>query len=110
MLFRSLIWTGALPALLDDLGGRGVVQLMVEGGASVVAAFGQAELVDRYLIYVAPAFFGGDDGVPLFGGPGASTVAELARGHFLGVERIGPDVRVELEVERSSPIAAPDTG
>jgi diaminohydroxyphosphoribosylaminopyrimidine deaminase/5-amino-6-(5-phosphoribosylamino)uracil reductase len=105
-----LIWTGALPALLDDLGERGVVQLMVEGGASVVAAFGQAELVDRYVIYVAPAFFGGDDGVPLFGGPGVPTVAELARGHFVGVERIGPDVRVELEVERSSPIAAPDTG
>ena len=95
-----LTWTGSLPALLDDLGRRGVVQLMVEGGANVVAAFRKADLVDRYIIYVAPAFFGGDDAIPLFAGPGVPTIADLERGRFVSVEQIGPDVRIELEVER----------
>ena len=97
-----LTWTGSLTALLDDLGSRGVVQVMVEGGANVVAAFRQADLVDRYIIYLAPAIFGGDDGIPLFAGPGAPTIADVMRGRFLSVEQIGPDVRLELELSRRS--------
>ena len=32
-----------------------------------------AGLVDRYVLYLAPALFGGDDARPLFAGPGAAT-------------------------------------
>jgi len=63
--------TGDLDAVLRDLAERGVVQLLVEGGAHVAHGFHQAGLVDRYIVYLAPALFGGDDAVPMFAGPGA---------------------------------------
>ncbi len=88
---------GDLGSVLDRLGGEGVVQAMVEGGATVAGAFHRAGLVDRYVVYLAPAIFGGDDGRPLFAGPGAPTMAELWRGRIVGLARLGDDVRLELE-------------
>ena len=58
--------------VLDELGARGVLQLLVEGGATVAHDFHAAGLVDRYVLYLAPALFGGDDARPdLRRGPGA---------------------------------------
>ena len=56
--------------VLDELGAKGVLQVLVEGGAHVAADFHRAGLVDRYVLYLAPALFGGDDGVPMFAGSG----------------------------------------
>jgi diaminohydroxyphosphoribosylaminopyrimidine deaminase/5-amino-6-(5-phosphoribosylamino)uracil reductase len=89
--------SGELPDVLDDLGGRGVMQLLVEGGATVAAEFHRARAVDRYVLYFAPAFFGGDDAVGMFAGPGAPTMEQLWRGRVVSVERLGDDVRMELE-------------
>lgn len=89
--------TGDLGAILDDLGRRGVLQLMVEGGATVAHAFHAAGLVDRYVIYVAPALFGGDDARGAFAGPGASTIDDLWRGRIVDVARVGDDLRLEIE-------------
>lgn len=88
---------GDLGDVLDELGRRGVLQAMVEGGATVAGAFHRAGLVDRYVLYVAPKLFGGDDGRPLFAGPGAQTMADVWRGRITSVERLGDDVRLEVE-------------
>jgi diaminohydroxyphosphoribosylaminopyrimidine deaminase / 5-amino-6-(5-phosphoribosylamino)uracil reductase len=94
--------TGSLEDVLDELGRRGVVQAMVEGGATVAGELHRAGLVDRYVLYVAPALFGGDDGTPLFNGPGAATMEDVWRGRITAVDRLGDDVRIELEpVERA---------
>ena len=82
---------------LQKLAAEGVLQVLVEGGAEVAAQFHRAGLVDRYVLYVAPALLGGDDGVPLFRGPGAATLAEAWRGRIAGVTRLGDDLKVELE-------------
>ncbi len=87
---------GPLDEVLDELGGRGVLQLLVEGGAGVAGSFHRAGLVDRYVLYLAPALFGGDDARPLFAGPGAPTIADLWRGRLLGVTRLGDDLKIEL--------------
>src|SRR5258705_382058 len=91
---------GDLDAVLDDLGGRGVLQAMVEGGATVAGAFHRAGLVDRYVVYVAPALFGGDDARPMFAGAGAATIDDVWRGRILAVAQVGGDLRVELEGAR----------
>jgi diaminohydroxyphosphoribosylaminopyrimidine deaminase/5-amino-6-(5-phosphoribosylamino)uracil reductase len=95
-----LEWQGDLAALLDELGGRAVVQLLVEGGATVAAAFHRAGLVDRYVLYVAPDMFGGDDAPGLFRGSGAGTMAARWRGRFVSVAPTGTDLRVELAPRR----------
>ena len=92
----ALELTGDLGAVLAELGSRGVIQLLVEGGAQVAHDFHTAGLVDRYVLYLAPVLFGGDDGRPLFAGPGAGTIAEVWRGKLVSVERLGEDLRVEV--------------
>jgi diaminohydroxyphosphoribosylaminopyrimidine deaminase/5-amino-6-(5-phosphoribosylamino)uracil reductase len=84
-------------AVLDDLGRRGVLQVLVEGGASVAHTFHRAGLVDRYVVYLAPALFGGDDGRPMFAGPGVAAIGDLWRGRITDVRRLGTDVRIDVE-------------
>jgi diaminohydroxyphosphoribosylaminopyrimidine deaminase/5-amino-6-(5-phosphoribosylamino)uracil reductase len=93
-----LEWRGDLPHLLDELGAEGVLQLMVEGGANTTAQFNDEGLIDRYVIYLAPAVFGGDDARPMFVGNGAPTIDALTRGRFVGVRHLGDDIRIDLEV------------
>ena len=88
--------TGPLEAVLDDLGARGILQVLVEGGATVAHDFHARGRVDRYVLYLAPAFFGGDDARPLFAGAGAATIADLWRGTVRSVTSLGGDIRVEL--------------
>jgi diaminohydroxyphosphoribosylaminopyrimidine deaminase/5-amino-6-(5-phosphoribosylamino)uracil reductase len=87
---------GDLGEVLDALGRRGVLQLLVEGGPTVAGAFHRAGLVDRYVLYLAPALFGGDDARAMFAGPGAGTIDDVWRGRILSVTRLGDDLRVEL--------------
>ena len=91
----ALELSGDLGGVLDELGRRGVLQAMVEGGATVAGDFHRAGLVDRYVLYLAPAFFGGDDARPLFAGAGAPTIGDLWRGRIVSVERLGEDVKLE---------------
>ena len=93
----ALALTGDLSDVLDQLGERGVLQLMVEGGARVAHDFHAANLVDRYVVYLAPALFGGDDARPMFAGVGSRTIADVTRGRIVDVRRLGDDVRIDLE-------------
>jgi diaminohydroxyphosphoribosylaminopyrimidine deaminase / 5-amino-6-(5-phosphoribosylamino)uracil reductase len=90
-------WTGPVPELLDELGAKGHLQVLVEGGATVAHALHQAGLVDRYVLYLAPVLFGGDDAVGLFRGEGAATIGEVTRGRIRSVRVLGDDLRIDLE-------------
>lgn len=87
---------GELVPLLHHLAGRGVIQLLVEGGARVAYEFHRSGLVDQYVLYLAPAFLGGDDGVPVFSGAGTPTMSELWRGRLWRVARLGDDLRLDV--------------
>jgi diaminohydroxyphosphoribosylaminopyrimidine deaminase/5-amino-6-(5-phosphoribosylamino)uracil reductase len=95
-------YVGPLEDLLDTLGADGVLQVLVEGGAHVAGAFHRARLVDEYVLYLAPALFGGNDARPLFDGPGAPTMAELSRLALVSVDRLGDDVRLILRGQRDA--------
>ncbi len=88
--------SGELGPLLNELGHLGVLQLLVEGGAHVAGAFHRARLVDRYVFYLAPKLLGGDNGIPLFAGPGVTTMADAWQGTVLAVTRLGADVRLDV--------------
>ncbi|MEO6493031.1 MAG: dihydrofolate reductase family protein, partial [Ilumatobacteraceae bacterium] len=91
-----LEWTGDIPALLDELGRRDIVQVMIEGGSAVVRSFYNDDLIDRYVIYVAPALLTGRDMVPLLAGPTAPSIDAMWRGRFGDVRRLGDDLRLDL--------------
>ena len=88
--------SGKLTEIVEEVGRRGVLQLMVEGGAASAWEFHSAGLVDRYELFLAPALTGGDDGRPLFAGAGAATLAEIWRGRLDHVEQLGPDLHISL--------------
>ncbi len=92
----ALEMDGPLEQVLGELGERGIIQLLVEGGAATAAAFHRAGLVDHYAVYLAPALFGGDDARPMFTGPGVDTVADLWRGEITGMCKLGSDLRIDL--------------
>ncbi|MEY4231343.1 MAG: bifunctional diaminohydroxyphosphoribosylaminopyrimidine, partial [Actinomycetota bacterium] len=89
-------WTGDLPELLTQLGSEDVLQVLVEGGAKVAASFHRERLVDRYVIHLAPALMGGDDGMSMLSGLGAPTIDQLWRGRVAALTQLGPDIEVEL--------------
>ena len=98
----ALELTGDLGEVLDTLGDKGVLQVLVEGGPTVAGAFHRAGLVDRYVVYLAPALTGGDDGRPLFTGPGTPSIDDLWRGRIVGVTQVGDDIRVDVQASGSA--------
>ena len=97
-----LEWDKSLSELLNTLGNDGVLQLMVEGGATVASSFHQQNLVDRYVLYVAPAFMGGNDGAPLFNGESAPSMQHLWRGTLRNVRQLGSDIEVTIDNPRTN--------
>ncbi len=95
-----LEWDKSICELLDTLGNEGVLQLMVEGGATVASSFHQENFVDRYVLYVAPAFMGGNDGTPLFNGESAPSMQQLWRGTLRNVRQLGSDIEVTIDNPR----------
>jgi diaminohydroxyphosphoribosylaminopyrimidine deaminase / 5-amino-6-(5-phosphoribosylamino)uracil reductase len=95
-----------------ELHDRGVRHLMVEGGATVSAAFLAADLVDELVVYQAPTLLGA--GTPAVAGLGIDTIsaAQHWRWDDTGggaVVRLGPDLRLSL-YRGNGPTAAPTEG
>ena len=79
---------GDLGAVLDELG-PGASSRSWWRGEPGGPRLPRGGVVDRYVLYLAPALFGGDDAVPMFAGPGAPRVEELWRGRLVSVDQAG---------------------
>lgn len=95
----ALELTGPLRQALAELAERGVLHLLVEGGPRLAHDLHAAGVVDRYVVYVAPALLGGSDGRGLLEGPGVARMADAWRGRLVDVVRLGADVRLTVEPE-----------
>ncbi|MCY6381243.1 bifunctional diaminohydroxyphosphoribosylaminopyrimidine deaminase/5-amino-6-(5-phosphoribosylamino)uracil reductase RibD [Hoeflea prorocentri] len=82
----------ALPEMLEDLCGKGIMTVIVEGGAAVAQAFLEAGLVDRIRLYIGPEAIG-EDGIA------APLSPEIMPAGFVktAAARFGPDWRFEYE-------------
>ncbi|MEO6989688.1 MAG: dihydrofolate reductase family protein, partial [Aquihabitans sp.] len=103
----ALEFEGDLPDLLDLLGERRILQVLVEGGATVAGSFHREGLVDHYVVYFAPAIFGGDDAMPLFAGPSVETIRDVWRGAITEVTQLGGDLRIDVSPVVPSPVTGP---
>jgi diaminohydroxyphosphoribosylaminopyrimidine deaminase/5-amino-6-(5-phosphoribosylamino)uracil reductase len=95
--------SGALRAVVSRLADDGVVELLVEGGANVAGELHRDGLVDEYVVYLAPALAGGDDGLPVLAGRGAPTIAEFWRGEITDIRTLGGDLRITMF--RAAPVS-----
>ncbi len=87
-----------LDAALTLLAGHGVLHALVEGGATLLGALVTAGRAQRLVAYVAPALLG-TAGLPAFAFPGPASIDGALRFELASVTRLGPDVRLEYEVE-----------
>src|SRR5256886_12139995 len=81
----------SLPDLMDELGRRNVISVLVEGGAEIHAAMLSEQLVDKVFAYVGPKLIGGREAPGPLGGKGIERLAEATGLHDLDVTRLGDD-------------------
>lgn len=83
-----------LVALLELLGREGVLQALIEGGATVHGSLVAAGLVDHIVAYVAPMLLG-EHGRAAVAWDGPPTLAGADRYELESVTRLGDDVRLD---------------
>jgi diaminohydroxyphosphoribosylaminopyrimidine deaminase/5-amino-6-(5-phosphoribosylamino)uracil reductase len=84
----------ALAPLLDELGKRGILSVLVEGGSEVHASFFAQGLVDKVHAYIAPRLIGGREALGPLGGPGIERLAEAIPLRELDATRLGVDLLI----------------
>jgi diaminohydroxyphosphoribosylaminopyrimidine deaminase/5-amino-6-(5-phosphoribosylamino)uracil reductase len=85
-----------LDETLALLGRAGVLQVLVEGGGTVVGSFVAGAHTNRLVVYVAPLALG-TRGTPALGCAGPDTIDQARRYDLTCVHRLGPDVRLDYE-------------
>ena len=83
---------------LADLGRRGMVNVLIEGGGELAASALAAKAVDYVEFHVAPKILGGRDSRPAVGGASPETLAEALELKNVRVERLGEDVMMAGDV------------
>jgi len=99
-----LIWPDTqgesnLQFLLDELSKRGVQQLLVEGGPTVITSFLKEQLADEIVVYIAPKILGGTGSASI-----TEPMAELTEAiglHYVDIKRFGDNVRLTGLTEKA---------
>ena len=85
-----------LDEALALLGREGVLQVLVEGGGTLLGSVLAGDHAQRLVVYIAPLVLGTRATPGLdFAGPG--TIGDATRYELLDVQRLGPDVRLCYE-------------
>ena len=87
-----LQWKPRLNLLLDELSKRGISQLLVEGGPTVIASFLKERLVDEVCVYIAPKILGAQGGVGI--NQQMAELAEIFGLYYFDTKLFGDDVRL----------------
>jgi diaminohydroxyphosphoribosylaminopyrimidine deaminase / 5-amino-6-(5-phosphoribosylamino)uracil reductase len=84
----------SVEALLLALGERGILTVMVEGGAGFLGSLFDQRRVDRLYAVIAPVVIGAREAPAAVAGKGAQVMADAPRLHDLTVEHLGDDTLI----------------
>jgi diaminohydroxyphosphoribosylaminopyrimidine deaminase/5-amino-6-(5-phosphoribosylamino)uracil reductase len=87
-----------LGVLMKKLGERGIVSVLLEGGAQLNASALRERLVDRLLFFYAPKIAGGAKAPGVIGGEGVRRMRDAVQVELVRIRRIGPDLLVEAKL------------
>jgi diaminohydroxyphosphoribosylaminopyrimidine deaminase/5-amino-6-(5-phosphoribosylamino)uracil reductase len=90
LVFRDTPGQSNLCFLLDELSKRGIAQLLVEGGATVMSSFLKEQLADEICVYIAPKILGQQGAVDITAPMGE--LSEAIGLNYVDVKRFGDDV------------------
>lgn len=93
------VWTGSLesPGMIDinevlaELGHRGVVSLLVEGGGITLGTLFDLGLVDKVQVFIAPVIIGGNEAASPIEGHGPEYMSQAWRVNNTRIAQFGPD-------------------
>ena len=81
-----------LEELLRELGRRGSISVMVEGGSTLFASLFEQGLVNKVIAFIAPMIIGGRRAKMAVAGEGVERIDHALRLNRVTVERLGDDV------------------
>ncbi len=83
-----------IPAVLRELGRRGMTNVLVEGGGATLGSFLDARLIDEVHAFIAPKLLGGERAFSPIGGRGIEQMADALSLHDTTLDRLGDNVYV----------------
>ncbi len=89
-----------LEAALAELGRRGVMRLLIEGGPEVAGACARAELLDEIFFIFAPLLINGAGAPGLLTGARLKGLEEVVKLSAIKVQRLGSDLLIEALVSK----------
>lgn len=93
-------WPARLPALMAELGRRGMTNVLVEGGAKTLGGFHDAGYIDELHVFIAPRLLGGESAPSPLGGTGLDQLARAGRLIEPQIELLDGDAHVWGRVSR----------
>jgi diaminohydroxyphosphoribosylaminopyrimidine deaminase/5-amino-6-(5-phosphoribosylamino)uracil reductase len=81
-----------IKSLLDELSRRGVEQLLVEGGPTVLTTLLKEQLADEIIVYIAPKILGSQGGADIT--PLMTDLTKAVGLNYVDIKRFGGDVRL----------------
>ena len=79
--------------MLQHLGQKQMTNLMLEGGAELLASFFAADQIDECHVYLGPKLFGGDSAKGPIGGGGIEQIADALQFRLISLDPFGNDFR-----------------
>lgn len=92
----------SLERLMEALGKRGILSLMIEGGAEINASALREGIVDKVLVFLAPILIGGKSTPTAVGGDGIESLTLAVRLRDVRIERFDGDILVEGYINRAA--------
>jgi diaminohydroxyphosphoribosylaminopyrimidine deaminase/5-amino-6-(5-phosphoribosylamino)uracil reductase len=90
-----------MAVLMQELGARGIMSLVIEGGGTTLASAFEAGIVDKVMFFVAPKIIGGRDAVTPVEGNGCDTLDEAVLLERMTAQPVGDDLLIEAYVKKS---------
>ncbi|MFA5256134.1 MAG: bifunctional diaminohydroxyphosphoribosylaminopyrimidine deaminase/5-amino-6-(5-phosphoribosylamino)uracil reductase RibD [Candidatus Omnitrophota bacterium] len=87
-----------LKRLLAALAKRGITNILVEGGGELIAGLVEENLVDRFLVFIAPKIVGGRLAKTAVEGSGIEKIKDALGLKNMSVRRFKEDILIEAQV------------
>jgi diaminohydroxyphosphoribosylaminopyrimidine deaminase/5-amino-6-(5-phosphoribosylamino)uracil reductase len=91
-----------LTAIVDELGSRGLHNVMIEAGAELAGAFVENGLVDKVAMFIAPKIIGGTEAPGPLAGLGISAISDALVLENITHTVIDGDILIEGFVSKSN--------
>jgi len=94
-----------LAAMMEILGERQIISVLVEGGAEINAALLAAGAANSVLFFVAPLLIGGRCAPGAIAGDGVPNISDAVRLRDVRIRRFGPDYAIEGAIDKTEILA-----